>query len=460
MSIQRLRGWLASAFVLFVLLQASAASAALDPSLTILSIKSLLESALQGLQRAIGTAGAEVRSSAEQMQANAQNVITDIDARFGKRLDQSVNAIHGIELQFIEDAVLMTEKINSATNDIVRNAGKEARHTIQDTDILAYNAVYSLPCRTKTARVLCQTPELIRVGVDPSEVTLHGNFLDLGASPSVAVDGHNAELIARASTQMVIRVPDSVLSGISSARSISVQVRNLTSEWTMPLLCWLTSFDSTAKEPVSLAVMIHPPLAITIDAKIGGQYTRQATQAFSFHHEDSDGDCGANRPSDKTWCLPAGWRVTQMGIRRNSANCNSSIASPTASGDRCAFVGARVAGCGYDNLVVARNCKGRGWVDYDVTLNGESDDVAPIPERKFSDGSPTGIKTSFLLQYDNPEMYPRAEWTYQVEIAVKVGGKPIRTVVVSNGAQNHDGVRSRILNGALSLEINSDTFLK
>jgi hypothetical protein len=207
------------------------------------------------------------------------------------------------------------------------------------------------------------------------------------------------------------------------------------------------------------ALLATSPRTITIEGEIAGQFETTETRAFSFHHEDSDGNCDANRSSDKTWCLPSGWRVVQMGIRPISANCNSSIASPSASGESCAFVSARVAGCGYDNLVLTRNCRGRGFIEYEVTLSGEHDEVMPIPQKRFtSEDRQNQSQTHFVFRYDDDVgRFGRAKWTYQANVSVKIRNKPARTILVSNSYPTKEGVVSHIENGVLSIDIDPES---
>lgn len=204
------------------------------------------------------------------------------------------------------------------------------------------------------------------------------------------------------------------------------------------------------------------PPSITIEAAIAGTHMRAETRNFSFHHQDSDGNCDANRASDKTWCLPKGWRVADMGIKRISANCNSSIASPSAAGESCAFVGARVAGCGYDNLVLARNCKGRGFIEYELTLSGTREDTAPIPEKTFTAKSaPDQRQTHFVFHYgDAASSFAQPRWTYQASVKIQAGSKVPRTIVVTDTDPNKDGVVSRLEDGALRVDINPEALTK
>jgi hypothetical protein len=114
-----------------------------------------------------------------------------------------------------------------------------------------------------------------------------------------------------------------------------------------------------------------PAISGTIMVAPAGDAAGPSTQEFVFRHRESENDCGLERAADKTWCLPEGWRVTKSAIRKIAAECKSTIAEPAAANPRCVQVRAQVGGCGYESFFTGGKCKGRGHIEYELTLTAE-----------------------------------------------------------------------------------------
>lgn len=99
--------------------------------------------------------------------------------------------------------------------------------------------------------------------------------------------------------------------------------------------------------------------------------------SMSFTFRDSDNNCDSNRIVPVQWCLPQvdAKLKSWSGPSIQSANCGSQFENVRKVGEKCLAVDARIKGCGYDNLIVARNCRGSGWLDGTFVLEGE----APAP---------------------------------------------------------------------------------
>lgn len=99
--------------------------------------------------------------------------------------------------------------------------------------------------------------------------------------------------------------------------------------------------------------------------------------SMQFTFKDRDDNCDANRVVPVQWCLtqPGAKLRTWSGPSIQSANCGSQFQNIRKVDDKCLAVDARIKGCGYDNLIVARNCRGSGWLEGSFTLEGE----APAP---------------------------------------------------------------------------------
>jgi hypothetical protein len=89
--------------------------------------------------------------------------------------------------------------------------------------------------------------------------------------------------------------------------------------------------------------------------------------ALDFHERFESNDCAANTTQTKQYCLPAATPVGSFETKTISANCGSGIVNSKLDGN-CLIVTSNLRGCGYDNLIVARNCRGRGWLEYQISL--------------------------------------------------------------------------------------------
>jgi hypothetical protein len=434
---------------------ANAMAQAIATTLTIASIKQALEEVLQSFNSVINTAGNEIRSSGASLAGNAQNVISDLNTQLGGRLNQTIGQLQGAQRQLAEDAVLLTRQMRDATNAIASNAGAEARRTVWEADITAYNASYSSPCRTLTPRVLYVTPDSLRRGSGPMEVRVRGNFLDIGSVPRVTVADKEAKLIARARSELVVALPPEVVASITDARSVQVafplQELRRTNYW---VYCHERNADLAA--PASVAVLVRPELSYHITGVIRGTYDTYESWSQGFKYSKSDGDCGANFDDNKQWCAPDGYELVPGGIslQRHSANCNSSIGDPQISGARCVVVPAHLGGCGYDNLIVGRNCRGRGWFDYTLTLTARRATPANAPAHAFKFVSADGTQRNF--QESHPQAtgnLPNARWQYQVTVEVKEGSKILRTIAAGDGNPNPEGVSTKSSGGVVYVNV-------
>jgi hypothetical protein len=93
-----------------------------------------------------------------------------------------------------------------------------------------------------------------------------------------------------------------------------------------------------------------------------------------FRVSDSSNDCGANQTRTLEYCLAAGTRVLDWaGPNIESANCGSNISNVrrVPGTENCIAADVVVRGCGYDNILGMRNCRGRGWIGGNIVINGQ-----------------------------------------------------------------------------------------
>ncbi len=94
----------------------------------------------------------------------------------------------------------------------------------------------------------------------------------------------------------------------------------------------------------------------------------------TFEIKDGSDDCGINQNRTVEFCLADGAKVVDwVGPQIASANCGSNISNVRKVDGRanCVVVDVLLRGCGYDNILGIKNCRGRGWIGGTIVLNGE-----------------------------------------------------------------------------------------
>lgn len=423
------------------------------------AIITTLEQAINALNGVLSTAGNEVRSAGASLAGNAQNVLSDLKTSVGSNLDRSVGALQGMQKQLAEDALLLTRQLNQAAADIANKTGEQARQTVWEADMTAYNTSYSLPCRDQKPRVLFSIPAEVRRGTNVPEVTLRGNFLDIGAPPAVSVDGRPAALIARQRNELRIQIPAEVMNSANEPRSVRLKIE--TKELSRTNL-WLFCPERIVPAPVEQAVVLRPELQYKVKGVISGTYDKYESwsKAFEFHKED--GDCEASYDVTQQWCAPEGYELVPANpieISKHSANCNSSISDAALAGARCVTVPAHLGGCGYDNIINflgarIRNCKGRGWVHYTITLNARKPIPTTLDPFEFIASSPDGKQRSFSFTHPAASQnLPSRKWEFQAAVETLEGGKLLRSVKAGTANPNPAGINTKLGDGVVFVNV-------
>lgn len=434
----------------------SHASAQVAP-LTVGAVSAALQDALAGFNLAIATAGAETRSTGASLAGNAQNVITDIDRQLGNRLTTSIDQLSGVERQLAEDAILLTRQVKAAGVAVVTLTADEARRTMAEADITAYNASYSLPCRSLTPRIVYSLPREIRRGKGPAEIHLKGNFLDVGKMPLVTVDGVAATIVGRNRNELTVRVPEKVMGSIVNPRSVQVAAHLEENRRTN---FWLFCSEKIVAMPAPLtdAQLLRPELGYKVSLQVGGVFDALEPLSTTTNYSRTDNNHEASFDDNHQVCLPADYVLNPAKppvLTIKSANCNSSVGTPTIAGERCVVVPAHLGGCGVvKQFGIIIDHKGRGWFDYDVTLNGVKKVPATIAVQQFDMVSPDGAQRSFSAAHSEASknlLNPR--WQYAATVQVTEGTQLVRTIVAGSGNPNPDGVTTRIKDGVAFVEI-------
>lgn len=128
-----------------------------------------------------------------------------------------------------------------------------------------------------------------------------------------------------------------------------------------------TSSAETAQVP-SAASSVAPAGSVAIAAT--APPLPPATSTEVWHIDQGSDDCAADSHLTVTRCTGASsvTIASWEGPILTSANCGSSITNLRRTSDTCMAADVNVHGCGYDNFLLARNCRGRGWVVGDIRV--------------------------------------------------------------------------------------------
>jgi hypothetical protein len=428
-------------------------------------LRGALIGAIARLDAALTNTTNNVKAAGNSVEANARGVVSDIDARLGNKLNFTFDRLDDSEKKVFENAQEVVAQVNAAATGIIGQTEAAARRILGDADIVAYNALYSLPCRSQVPRVVYTTPETLFEGRSVPEITLRGNFLAFGHEPRVLVDGKQATLLARAANQMRVSVPASLLSGLHTAHSVSVRFEP--EQQSKSCLLWGLVPWSRVKplgHELTSSVLLQPKTRVRVNGKLTPVVLTRQTLDEPHHLDRHDDNCDANFAVDQTWCLPDGWTFVTPGsyqLTETSANhnCGSGLTGDHLAGDHCVFVGAQVHGCGYNRdpfFHTQLDCRGSGWVVYDITLHGERQVPTDGAAAPFMAQDFVPQRTNFLLHYaGNLNGQTVSDWRYQARLDFFRGANPtpIRTIEVSSVDPVTGGVSSHLENGALSLDL-------
>ncbi|WP_095991164.1 hypothetical protein [Cystobacter fuscus] len=435
--------------VVIAVIGATPAHAQLETTLTIGAVSNALSNAITDFKSSLETVGGEVRGVGNSLQANAQNVISDIDRVFGRNVNLTFDRMDAQQRALYRDAQALTRQVRDATTALATKTGDELRRTIAEADISAYNISYSLPCRTQTPRIVYVATPRLRLGRDTPEITIRGNFLDWPAASEVTVDGTPARVIARSAGELRVAVPDAIVGAITAERSVALRVPAENRKRKIFLFC------STTKERLELqaSATLVPRRQVSISAWIKPT-TLVAETRKQLHNYDSgkSGDCDINTDVSQQVCAAEGWQVSDIThFAETGKNCGSNAGPPNVSGARCVHVPARLRGCGYRKYLGVKECKGRGWLSWDMSV-GLTRDVRQDAQLQSFTVNAEG-QSSWSFHYKPSENLRGPTWSYGARVQVAEGNK-IEVYEVSQAQENAGPVSARLIDGTLAITLN------
>ncbi|NOJ46073.1 hypothetical protein [Bradyrhizobium archetypum] len=424
--------------------------------LTVGAASAALSAALDQFKAAIAQAGDELRGLGNSLQANAQNVLQDMNKIMKDRMDQAVSSLDVQERRIVEDAEALTRQVQKATEALLKRAGDEARQTIVEADISAYDALFSLPCRDLRPRIVAAFPGEIVASQGQPVMTLRGNYLTQGSTLTASVDGKAARIVERLDHSIKVELPDTIASPtLNRVRAASVQVAGLAA---LDRTLWfglVCREKSVSQAPVAAAITIRPQIKWSVSGKIRSTHLIESSRAEPVRKFSRTGNDHCDDTFDVTtsYCAADENAVRTTGtLSITSANCGSSAGAPQPSGPRCVSVPGHVQGCGADRgpFHTWLGCKGRGWLNYDLTLMVTTKSRVEAGSANI-EVAPSVTDRSWSFSF--PPAGDQAQYEYEATIQKTQGDEVLNRWTVSGANPNAGPVKSRVADGALAVEL-------
>jgi hypothetical protein len=423
---------------------------------TVAAISAALSAALDQFKVAISQAGDELRGLGNSLQANAQNVLQDMNKILKDRMDQAVTSLDAQERRIAEDAESLTRQLQKATELLIVKAGDQARQTIVEADIGAYDALYSLPCRDQRPRIVAAFPGEVVASQAQPVMTLRGNYLTQGGMLTASVDGKAAKIVERLDHSIKVELPDDVASpSLARARTTSIQVAGLA---TLDRTLWfglICREKSVTQAPVAAAITIRPQVKWSLSGTMRSTQLVETETTEPVRKFDRTGNdhCDDSFDVSMSYCTAIETAVRTIGkLKVTSANCGSAASDPQPSGPKCVLVPGRVQGCGADRgpFKAWLGCKGRGWLKYEVTL------VVITKSRREAGNSTIEVAPSVSdrsWSFPFPRAIDEPRYEYKVTIQQSQGDEVLNRWTVSGANPNAGPITSRVADGALAIQV-------
>lgn len=443
------------ALLLVVVMYASPA-AAIDAA-TVVGVKLALDGALKGLNEALKGVTGEIRSLGNSLQANAQNVIVDIDGMVKSNVNLTFDKLSASELRFVEDAQALTEKINAVTKSIASGVSSETRKIIVDADIASYNTMYSMPCRDSPPRVIATFPEKICLSSGVKTLTMKGNFLRQG-DVSVYLNNVRAEVVERIDSSISVKLPDELVKSAESGDVVvSSRVEGL-EKIDRKLIMWgfLGCWEDKRRvesSPIGMSV-VKGPCHVKISGEAWYKYNVKVNVPEEVQKFEKYGSsqCDDSFSVETQWCVSKG-TLGGHTVTNIASWCGSSYGGVLPSGPRCVLVRGHVAGCGADRgpFGVWLGCRGRGKLTYDIQLV-RVDEFESVTQREKVAIIGRSDQSSFSISMP-PAPAGGSVPMYVLEVGLMKGEDVVESFQVSHANPNFSAVRTRIDGGVLSVEV-------
>lgn len=354
------------------------------PDPTVGLIMAELKEIIGQLSTLAETVSGETKSVIQQAQASSSQLLAEIDHTLGKRQDRLVSDLNEAERRMVNDAKLLIENSKRAAAQVQAGAFQNARETLYESDILAYNALHDIPCADKTPRLVYAKPSQFRVwkntdlAVDPEAgsgkpgprkeayVAVRGNYLAYGTPTVTARVGSGPARPAQIQSLnhngfVAIVRPETMdeLEAIQRPTPLEIHAA-------------VPRCPSAKGDPVTsgVNVTVLPPLTYDVATIIRprGELPVFGARTFAYSQMGSD-RCDDRKPIDETYSVGPPSQVTDWRIHVNSLGGNSQINRVDRAGPYSVRVQATLQGKGRRCFMGVCDCRGRGWVNYGLSVN-------------------------------------------------------------------------------------------
>jgi hypothetical protein len=172
-----------------------------------------------------------------------------------------------------------------------------------------------------------------------------------------------------------------------------------------------------------------------------------SSHQYSQHFETTVGCADRTSPIRRV-CAP-NFEIQSHTINITSANCGSRIVSeaPDPNDKKCMMVQENVQGCGEDNILGIKNCRGRGWLNYDVLMNGSIPSTREILHQEFQGALTGSVPFGHVFELQQP--LDNVTWRYRV--IVSQGDNQLALLTEQNSSS--DLFRSTMSGGYLRVDL-------
>lgn len=415
-------------------------SAAIPQIPTAVLVMQELNAMLTELSAMIDQAGGEVKSIIQQTQTTASQLLAEMDYTLGERAERTIDQLEGAEKRMVEDAQALTAQMKRSADLINAGLLESAKESLWESDILAYNALYSLPCRDKIPRLVYAKPRKMRIWADPGEPGGQ-EFADRGASQELAIPvrGNFLKIVNERPPVVTARVgtdgaPRPAAVGAINQNGFTVGLGDETVQELQSIrrptrlyidasmMKCLAEDDEYSEERSGVDVEVLPPLTYSVATSITPvvMVPSAGTKTMSFFERGSN-KCNDNYRADRLWSVGPPATVTDWRISVTSANGGSHVIRTSRSGPYTVSVEARVRGAGRDCFAGFCNCKGRGWLGYTLAIDYETMVETPLRQMDFAS---TAVQPAYVFSYpltEFPARHEKKACRYYSRIAINEG---------------------------------------
>lgn len=348
--------------------------------LTVGAIALALNDAINQLQGLLESASADAMAVGESLEGNAHGVLADLQGK----LNYQISQLHKEDQLLVNNAQELIKEMNIAATQLALKATDDAKLSMYNADILAYETSQGIPCQPHLGRLLYGTTGVdghlfkFIYGIDDPEIRVYGNWLQLQKAPVVTV--HSDENKTETPTQIesindqyfLVKLPDSILSSTQQPDHLFITT---TPAECIPHALGRSSISDLQKTTVVMDLVPRDIFDVEVDisptAEVGAD-TWDWGQSFYLYRND----CSGSERADRDYCLPDAVESqfvadNPWSVVKTTANCGSDIDRINSDGPidnaTCMTVHAFVQGCGTSWFGL--NCNGHGWLGYNLSMH-------------------------------------------------------------------------------------------